>query len=246
MSSILDEVVEVPRRTLVLFFIVDCSGSMAGEKIGEVNYAIQEIIPEIQNISENNADAQIKIAVLKFSQGAEWITPVPVNAEDFRWNDLNAYGGTSLGRACEMLSAKLSKKEFMSDATGSYAPVLFLLSDGIPTDDYDRGLEKLKENKWYKVAAKVAIAIGGDADKEKLAKFTGNSEMVITVHTPEALRFWIQFLAVRSSQIASKSSNAVSAGNGAMETKQEQLEKEIRKEKEENGDPSDGEDEWDV
>ena len=39
-----DEVVDVQRRTMVLFFVVDCSGSMKGEKMGTVNEAIREVI----------------------------------------------------------------------------------------------------------------------------------------------------------------------------------------------------------
>ena len=43
-----DEVVEVPRRTMVLFFLIDTSGSMYGDKIGKVNTAIDEIIVTAQ------------------------------------------------------------------------------------------------------------------------------------------------------------------------------------------------------
>ena len=101
----------------------------------------------------------------------------------------------------------------MSDATGSFAPAIFLLSDGEPTDNYKHGLEKLKQNNWFKKAIKVAVAIGEDANKTVLADFTGNVESVITVHTPEALKKWSQFVRVRASEIGSKSSNAGSDSN---------------------------------
>lgn len=202
-----DNVVEVPRRTMVLFFLVDTSGSMSGAKIGTVNSAIEEIVPELKDISESNADAQIKVATLAFSTGARWIDSAPVSAEDFRWNYLDAGGVTDLGEACIQLNNKLSRTEFMSDATGSFAPAIFLMSDGDPTDNYKYGLEKLKENNWFKKAIRVAIAIGDDANTEVLAEFTGNSEAVITVHTPEALKKWIQFVSVRASEIGSKSTN---------------------------------------
>lgn len=202
-----DDVVEVPRRTMVLFFVVDTSGSMTGDKIGTVNNAIREVIPELKDISENNADAQIKIATLSFSTGAHWMESAPIAAENFQWNDLDANGVTSLGEACMQLNEKLSKKEFMSDATGSFAPAIFLLSDGEPTDNYQHGLEKLKQNNWFKKAIKVAIAIGNDANQKVLAEFTGNDEAVITVHKPEALKKWIQFVSVRSSEIGSQSAD---------------------------------------
>ena len=74
-------------------------------------------------------------------------------------------------------------------------------------------MEKLKQNNWFKKAIKVAVAIGEDANKTVLADFTGNVESVITVHTPEALKKWIQFVSVRASEIGSKSSNAGSDSN---------------------------------
>lgn len=231
-----DEVVEVPRRTMVLFFVVDTSGSMSGSKIGVVNSAIEEIVPELKDISESNADAQIKVATLAFSTGAKWMDSAPVAAENFRWNYLDASGVTDLGEACIQLNEKLSRNAFMSDATGSFAPAIFLMSDGAPTDNYQHGLEKLKQNNWFKKAIKVAVAIGDDANKNVLADFTGNVEAVITVHTPEALKKWIQFVSVRASEIGSKSSNAgssdssSSSGSGESEivSKQDEFIEEIQ------------------
>ena len=82
--------VEVARRTMTLFFLVDTSGSMDGSKIGTLNSAVEEVIPEIRKISGENADAAIKIAVLKFSSGARWITPVPMDAGNFEWKSSSA------------------------------------------------------------------------------------------------------------------------------------------------------------
>ncbi len=201
-----DDVVEVSRRTMVLFFIVDTSGSMKGTKIGTVNNAIEEVIPEIKDISESNADAQIKIATLEFSTGARWLDTEPILAENYRWNYLNANGVTDLGKAFLSLNEKLSTRAFMNEATGSFAPAIFLMSDGDPTDNYEDALDILKQNNWYKKAIKVAIAIGKDANVNILAKFTGNRDAVIDVHAPTELKKWIQFVSVRASEIGSKSS----------------------------------------
>ena len=242
-----DDVVEVPRRTMVLFFVVDTSGSMCGSKIGVVNDAIREVIPEIKDISETNADAQLKVATLTFSTGAEWVDQMPVSAENFRWTDIDAGGVTDLGEACNCLNEKLSRNAFMSDATGSFAPAIFLLSDGEPTDNYRHGLDKLKQNNWFKKAIKVAIAIGDDANKQILSEFTGNIEAVIDVHTPQALRKWIKFVSVRASEIGSKSSNASSStnsdGQSEIVSKQDEFIEEIKSEVQEtNWDDFDDED----
>jgi uncharacterized protein YegL len=97
----------------------------------------------------------------------------------------------------------------MSEAAGSFAPVIIFMSDGVPTDNYQYGLDKLKQNNWYKAAAaRLAIAIGDDANKDVLKEFTGSIERVITVHTIDALKKMIEIIAVTSSQIGSSSSTA--------------------------------------
>jgi uncharacterized protein YegL len=221
----LTDKVEIPRRTMVLFFVIDASGSMEGEKIGALNTAIQEVIPAIRDISEENADAQIKIAALEFSSGARWLTPSgPVPAEDFSWNFIDAGGVTDLGAACKALNEKLSTKAFMQEATGSYAPALFLMSDGEPTDDWQGGLQVLKQNNWFKAAIKVAVAIGDDANKDVLKEFAGSMEAVLEVHNAAMLKKMIKFVSVRASQVASKSSNVNdAAADTGDEQKQEEL-----------------------
>ena len=214
--SLSDFAESVPRKTMTLFFIIDTSGSMSGDKIGAVNSAIEEILPELRDISDTNADAKIKIAVLEFSSGARWITASgPVEAESFAWNFLDAGGVTDLGDACIKLNEKLSKNEFMKEAAGSFAPALFLMSDGEPTDDYQKGLVLLKQNNWFKKAIKVAVAIGEDANKEVLKEFTGTSEAVLEAYNVELLKKMIKFVSIRASQLASRSCNVgITANSG--------------------------------
>lgn len=218
--GVFDNVDEVPRRTMVLTFIVDTSGSMEGDKIGSLNVAVQEVIPYIQDISESNADAQIKVAVMEFASGTEWMYPQPIEVENFQWRDLEAGGLTSLGEAYKELNDKLSATSgFMKEASGSFAPVIILMSDGEPTDDYKTHLTKLRNNNWFKAAIKVAIAIGEGADQNVLAEFTGNKEAVLTVHNKEQLKKIIHFVSVTASQVAS---SHASVGKDAPETKQDE------------------------
>lgn len=200
------ERVKIARRTMVLFFLVDTSGSMYGEKIGSLNDAIRETVPDLKALSDSNPDAAIKIAVLQFDTDVRWLYPQPIDSGDFRWNDLEVGGLTSLGAALRELDSKLSKNQFLQEAAGSYAPVIILLSDGEPTDDFESGLNKIKQNNWFKHAIKVAIAIGNDADKNVLVQFTGSTESVVTVHSKSALKTIIRLASITSSQVNSKSS----------------------------------------
>lgn len=202
------DAVEVPRKVMTLFFIVDTSGSMDGSKIGAVNLAIREVLPMLDDISSNNADAEIKIALLEFSSGARWLYETPKPATDFIYNDLSVSGLTDLGEAYQALNEKLSRKGgFMAETTGAFAPALILLSDGEPTDNWQSALKTLKENKWFQSAIKVAIAIGNDANKEVLKQFTNNIEAVIETHNIDALKTIIRTVSVTASTIGSQSSS---------------------------------------
>ena len=214
----------IPRRKMTLFFMIDTSGSMVGSKIGSVNDAIENVLPMIGEISDENPDAEINVAALEFSTGTHWLYDEPKEAKEIIWQKVEADGLTSLGEACEELNKKLSRNGgFMSSPSGCFAPAIILLSDGGPTDNFEGGLRSLQGNSWYNNAIKIAIAIGDDADKEVLKQFTGFSEAVITVHNIDALKKMIRIIAITSSQIGSKSTSATDT------TKQELVIKEVNK-----------------
>ena len=206
--SLLDQITPAPRRVMTLFYIVDTSGSMYGEKIGSVNDAMKEAIQsDLPEISTVNDDAEIRVAILQFASGCNWITPStgPIEIGDVMWTDLHPNGLTDLGAACAELDKKLSRNQYLKSQTGAYAPVILLFSDGGPTDNWEQNLAKLKLNNWFKHAIKIAIAIGDDADKEVLATFTGTSESVITVNDKHTLKALIRKVSVRASEFQSHS-----------------------------------------
>lgn len=206
--SLLDQVAPAPRKIMTLFYVVDTSGSMYGDKLGSVNAAMEEaIVTDLPEISAANDDAEIKVAIMQFSSGCSWITPTsgPIGIGDIIWNDLQPAGLTDLGSACKELNQKLSRSAFLQSQTGAYAPVILLFSDGGPTDDWEKGLAELKTNNWFKHAIKIAIAIGEDADKDVLAKFTGTPESVIAVHDKQTLKTLIRKVSVRASEFQSHS-----------------------------------------
>lgn len=195
---------EISRRLCPVIFLLDTSGSMAGAPIGAVNSAMEGVLPELISMNNDNPDIEIEIAVLAFDSAFNWVTGSSlVNPESYAWNDLEASGGTSMGAAFKELDKVLSVSHgFMNRASGSVAPVLFLLTDGEPTDNHQEGLQALQANNWYKVAAKVAIGYGQSNDSV-LNEFTGNSETVLHTNDPVALKKMIRFVTITSSMVAS-------------------------------------------
>lgn len=212
----------IPRRKMTLFFMIDKSGSMCGSKIGSVNDAIENVLPMIGEISDENPDAEINVAALEFSTDTRWLYDEPKDAKEFIWQQVQAEGLTSLGEDCKDLNKKLSRKGgFMSSPSGCYAPAIILLSDGGPTDNFEAGLRELQTNSWFKNAIRIAVAIGDDAAMDVLKQFTGSLEAVIKVHNIDALKKMIRVIAITSSQIGSKSTSATDI------SKQEQVVQEI-------------------
>jgi uncharacterized protein YegL len=222
----------VSRKSLVIFFLIDTSGSMKGTKMGELNTAMEELIPEIRSIGE--ADTDVKIAVLTFSTNFAWMYPEPISIEEFEWSRLSSNGITNMGAAFEELAIRLSRNSFLNSPSLSFAPVIFLMTDGYPSDDYKKGLQKLQENSWYRHGLKTALGIGKEANDDMLAEFTGTSDTVVHAYSGGQLAQLIKKIAVTSSQIGSKSMTLVDDTMGEVdfsdvaESKQKQLGKQIQ------------------
>lgn len=194
----------IRRRSLVMFIVVDVSGSMEGSKIGSVNTSLEELMPELANVGE--ADAEIKVAILTFSDMCHWLTPMPVSPDTIELKPLVADGLTNLGEACLELHKRMSRSDMMQSPGSSYAPIIILMSDGEPTDNYKTGLDELKKNKWFSTASKWAIPIGSVVDQEALIAFTGLKEAVLKPATrPSDLIKKIKMVALESSTFATRS-----------------------------------------
>ncbi len=198
------DTMEPAKKSMTIFFLIDVSGSMKGTKIGSLNSTMEELLPSLIGVGEATTD--VKVAVMKFSTDVKWVTPEPVRIEEYQyWNRLEAEGLTFMGDAFIELSKKLSRNSFLSSPSLSFAPVIFLLSDGSPNDDWEKGLKTLKENKWFQHGLKIALGIGSEVNMDVLKAFTGNEELAVRAKNADQLRELVKLLAVTSSQIGSRS-----------------------------------------
>ena len=165
---------QLSRRPLQFIWVADCSGSMAGTKIESLNTAIRESIKPMRDVADENPNAEVLVRAIKFSDGAQWHISQPTEIHDFKWADIDAGGCTDMGKALSMV-ADAMKTENMPKR--GLPPVLVLISDGLPTDDFKGGLEKLMAQPWGMKAVRIAVGIGEDADLDTMQKFIGNSEV---------------------------------------------------------------------
>jgi len=183
---------EITARPLHFIWIADCSDSMGVDgKIQALNTAIREAIPHMRRVAKDNPNAQVLVRAVRFSDGAYWHIAQPVPVEQFEWVDLQAKGVTDMGKALELVAEQLKMPPMPERGL---PPVLVLISDGLPTDDFAAGLNALLDLPWGKKAVRIAIAIGEDANLEVLQRFINNSELKpLRANNPEALTTHIRW-----------------------------------------------------
>ncbi|WP_040911825.1 vWA domain-containing protein [Wenjunlia vitaminophila] len=162
-------------RPAHFIWLLDCSGSMSvNGKIGELNFAIREAIPEMQQAALSNPAASLLVRAVTFASGANWHIGEATPVDRFTWEDVHTYGATDMGAAFRLAASALQTPPMPLRAL---PPVLALVSDGQPTDDWRSGLRAIDDTPWGKRAVRVAVAIGDDADKRMLKEFLANPEL---------------------------------------------------------------------
>jgi uncharacterized protein YegL len=174
------------RRQLHYIWILDCSGSMrAAGKIQALNTALAEALPLLRAAAEENVTADVLVRVVAFSDGAHWHVAEPTPVADFRMPPVTAGGLTDLGAALRLVAIGLESPPMPERAL---APVLTLVSDGQPTDDFRDGMRALLASRWGSRSVRLAIAIGHDADRDVLQEFIGHGKgMPVQANSPEAV-----------------------------------------------------------
>lgn len=166
-------------RRLPVYLVLDTSGSMHGEAIEAVKNGIGVLISTL--LQDPYALETAYISVITFDTNAQQIVPLTELAS-FQQPNLQASGQTALGEALKMLSQKISAEVRIStpDQKGDWKPLVFLMTDGGPTDSWDKGLNELKKTK---IGLIVACAAGPNADVKILKQIT---EVVVQLDTADS------------------------------------------------------------
>lgn len=158
----------VARRQLQVMFALDCSGSMTGDRIASLNYAMRTALPELRDVAAENPEIEVRVRILRFAATAEWQSRDALAPDALVWTDLAAGGETHMGDALRLLGGALERDAMPGR---QLPPVIVLASDGMPTDDFESGLAAFFAAEYADAAMRVAIAIGTDADTEPLERF---------------------------------------------------------------------------
>lgn len=193
-------------RRLPVYLLLDCSGSMGGEPIEAVKQGIKTLISELKG--DPQALETAFLSIITFDSTAQQISPL-TELMSFREPDLQAYGATALGGALKVLADCIRNEVNTSTATqkGDWKPLVFLMTDGEPTDDLDAGIEAIKQ---VAVGNIIACAAGANANAAKLKLITNNVLMMNNLTAGDMA----QFFAWVSSSIKA-SSKSIDANPGS-------------------------------
>ncbi|MBP6039950.1 MAG: VWA domain-containing protein [Flavobacterium sp.] len=166
-------------RRLPVYLLLDTSGSMSGEPIEAVKNGVQIMISSLRQNPQ--AIETAFLSVITFDSTAQQIIPL-TDLASFQMVDIKATGVTALGEALKLVAHKIEAEvaKTTTEQKGDWKPLVFIMTDGIPTDDWQGGLNEFKKSK---VAFTVACAAGSGADSNILKQITDN---VVSLDTADS------------------------------------------------------------
>ncbi|MFT3679794.1 MAG: VWA domain-containing protein [Ferruginibacter sp.] len=191
-------------RRLPVYLLLDTSGSMSGEPIEAVKNGVQIMIGSLRQNPQAIETAFISVII--FDSAAQQIIPL-TDLASFQMVDIRATGVTALGDALKLVANKIDSEvaKTTAEQKGDWKPLVFIMTDGIPTDDWQAGLSEFKKRK---TAFTVACAAGSGADTSILKQITEN---VVSLDTADSASIGKFFLWVTAS-IGVSSSKVEEAG----------------------------------
>jgi len=156
-------------RRLPVYLLLDCSGSMAGAPIEAVRRGVELFLQEVQ--SDPFARETVHLGVITFDSDARMITPGLVPIDQFQPPQLSASGSTSLGKALRVLRESLDRDvrpAVRGKEKGDWKPLVFILTDGEPTDDWQTPRQEILERQQRKVLNVITVGCGPHINEQNL------------------------------------------------------------------------------
>jgi von willebrand factor len=194
-------------RKLPIYLLLDTSGSMHGEPIEAVKNGVDMLVSTL--LSDPYALETAYLSVITFDSAAQQLVQL-TELPKFQAPQLQAAGCTALGGALALLAQRIDTEVTTTTAEqkGDWRPLVFIMTDGKPTDDLQFGLEQFRQRKTGMV---VACAAGQGADIATLQQITPNVVQLATADSSTIKAFfkWVS---------ASISTSSKAVENAAKET----------------------------
>lgn len=159
-------------RRLPIYFLIDVSESMIGEPIQQVEEGLATIIQALK--TDPHALETVFVSIIVFAGQPKTLVPLQ-EIVSFYPPKFPIGSGTSLSKGLGHLMYELRTNIVKTtyDVKGDWKPIVFLFTDGVPTDDSRLAVNEWKQN-WEKSANLIAISFGNETDNKLLGELTTN------------------------------------------------------------------------
>ena len=182
---------------------------MAGDKLEGVKQGIRTLHATLMG---NPAALETAyLSVITFDESANQLAPL-VELAQFQPPNLEARGGTSFGAGLRLLMDCMEKEVHKNtkEVKGDWKPLVFILTDGQPTDSWQQAAQELKSKKPANI-----IAVGcGDADTNVLKAVTETVMMMQDTTQDSFAKFfkWVTASVGQTSQKAGTNTGVPGGG----------------------------------
>lgn len=173
-------------RRLPVYLLLDTSGSMSGEPIEAVKNGVQIMVSSLRQNPQ--AIETAFISIITFDSSARQIIPL-TDLASFQMMDIRATGTTALGEALKLVATCIDKEvaKTTTENKGDWKPLVFIMTDGVPTDEWKSGFHEFNKRK---TAFTVACAAGSGADTTVLRQITENVVSLDTADSHSIAKFF--------------------------------------------------------
>lgn len=189
-------------RRRPVYLLLDTSSSMFGAPIQSVQQGVHMIHNELLN--NPHAIETVYLSVITFASTAQQIVQLS-SVEAFKPPALKAEGQTALGAAITLLEQAFDRELIANTEgrKGDYRPLVFLLTDGAPTDDWRPAINKLKARKTMRYGAFVALGCGPNVNKTILNEITGDV-LIMSDTSPDSIKQFFKWVSASIQKTSQK------------------------------------------
>jgi uncharacterized protein YegL len=186
-------------RRLPVYILADCSGSMNGNPIESVKSGIRALHSEL--MGDPSAVESTYLSVITFDSNAQQIVPL-TELSQFNAPDLRAGGTTAFGAALKLLMDAMERevKKNTPEQKGDWKPLIFVFTDGEPTDRWEPNADELKAKRPGNI---IAVACGDRAVPQVLKRVTDNV-LIMKDMSPDAFKQFFKWVSASIKQTSQK------------------------------------------
>lgn len=172
---------------------------MQGQPIEAVKQGIKTLHSELMGDPQSVESAVL--SVITFDASSRQVAPLS-ELQAFNPPDLTASGTTALGAAirtlCDCVDREVQKGT--ADQKADWKPLIFLLTDGNPTDSWQEPAAELKRRK-YNV---IAVAVGENTVETTILKQVTDTVLVLKDMSPNGFAAFFKWVSASIKQTSAK------------------------------------------